>query len=99
RLFEAGELQLAHVLEACHVLRRERVEPGQRGPAERRGDGKVRRERIRVLVADAELVVQVRTRRIARAADVADDGALGDLVALAQVAGEAVHVRVQGRVL
>src|SRR5690606_17078918 len=99
RLPEAGELELAHVLEAFQVLRRERSEAGQGGPAERRGDREVGLERVRMLAGDAELVVQVRAGREAGAADVADDRALGDLVALAQVAREAAHVGVQGRIL
>src|SRR5690606_39889156 len=70
RLLEAGELELAHVLEAFHVLRRERIEAGQGGPAERRGDREVGLERVRMLAGDAELVVQVRAGREAGAADV-----------------------------
>src|SRR5690554_2702859 len=99
RLLEAGELELAHVLEALHVLRRDAIEAGQGGLAERRRDRQVGLEGIRVVPADAELVVQVRAGRIAGTADVADHRALGDLVALAQVARETAHVGVQGGIL
>src|SRR5690606_1307000 len=82
RLLEAGELELAHVLEAFHVLRRERIEAGQGGPAERRGDREVGLERVRMLAGDAELVVQVRAGRGAGAADIAGGRALSGRVAL-----------------